>query len=177
MKGLVYTGFPTTGGVVHIAWGPKGLLRIDFPGVSEKSFLKDLKCRFHAEAVRDDGPHAAVKAALRRYFDGKREAFAGVRIDLSAATAFERAVWNGIRGIPYGRTRSYGQLARSIGRPGAARAVGRACGSNPVPPVIPCHRVVGSTGKLVGYSGRGGVSLKKRLLDMEAGVLKKKKTG
>lgn len=172
MKGFFYTSFPTAIGVVHLAWGPKGLLLLQFPGVSEKSFLRDLESRFCAEAVRDDGPQAAVKAALRRYFEGRMEVFAGVRVDLSAGTPFEQAVWRGMRRIPYGRTCSYGELARTIGRPGAARAVGRACGRNLLPPIVPCHRVVGSTGGLVGYSGRGGVALKKRLLAMEAGVLR-----
>ncbi|MEE9201418.1 MAG: methylated-DNA--[protein]-cysteine S-methyltransferase [Candidatus Brocadiales bacterium] len=174
MKNLLYTSFPTAAGIVHLVWGPKGLLLIQFPGVSEETFLKDLKRRFCAEAVRAENSHREVKTALRRYFDGRVETFAGVRLDLSAGTPFERAVWRGIRRIPYGRTRSYGQLARAIGRPGAARAVGRACGRNPLPPVIPCHRVVGSAGELVGYSGRGGVRLKRGLLKMEAGVLGQK---
>ncbi|MFQ5863485.1 MAG: methylated-DNA--[protein]-cysteine S-methyltransferase [Candidatus Brocadiales bacterium] len=173
MKGLFYTSFPTTIGVVHLAWGPKGLLLIDFHGTSERSFLKYLKLRFCTDVVRDNDSHAAVKAALRRYFSGRKEVFAGVHVDTSAGTSFEQAVWRGIRKIPYGQTRSYGHLAQTIGRPGAARAVGRACGKNPLPPIIPCHRVVGSRGGLVGYSGRGGISLKKKLLEMEADVLER----
>lgn len=168
MKGIFYTSLPVAVGVANIAWGPDGFLLIDFPGVSGKSFLKSLKRRFGVDAVRDDNSHAAVKTALRRYFDGHREVFKGVRADLSTGTPFEQAVWKEIRRIPYGKTCSYGQLARKIGRPDAARAVGRACGKNPLPPIIPCHRVVGSTGRLVGYSGSGGVTLKRKLLEMEA---------
>ncbi|MFQ5957535.1 MAG: methylated-DNA--[protein]-cysteine S-methyltransferase [Candidatus Brocadiales bacterium] len=171
MKGLFYTSFPSVIGVIHIAWGPKGLLLIDFPGVSERFFLKRLKHRFCADAVRDGDAHEAVRVALQRYFSGCKEVFPGVRVDLSTGTPFEQAVWKGIRGIPYGRTRSYGHMASAIGRPGAARAVGRACGRNPLPPIIPCHRVIGSSGELVGYSGRGGISLKKKLLEMEAGAI------
>lgn len=174
MEGIFYTNFPAAVGIVNVAWGPGGLLLIDFPGVSEKSFLKSLKHRFCVDAVRDDNSHAAVKAALRQYFDGHREVFKGVRVDLSTGTPFEQAVWKEIRRIPYGKTCSYGQLARKIDRPGAARAIGGACGRNPLPPIIPCHRVVGSTGRLVGYSGSGGVTLKKKLLEMESHTLRSK---
>ncbi len=170
MKGLFYTGFPASVGVVYLAWGPKGLLLIEFPVSSEGAFLRSLKRRFGVgAATRDDRSNAAVKAALRRYFDGEREeVFKGVRLDTAVGTPFEQAVWRGMRRIPYGRTWSYGRLARAIGRPRAARAVGRACGRNPLPPIIPCHRVVGSRGELTGYSGKGGVALKKRLINLEA---------
>jgi methylated-DNA-[protein]-cysteine S-methyltransferase len=80
---------------------------------------------------------------------------------------FQQAVWAGLQSIPYGETRSYGELAAAIGRPGASRAVGLANGKNPVGVVVPCHRVVGSTGSLTGYGG--GLERKKWLLDLEAG--------
>src|SRR5206468_215087 len=88
-------------------------------------------------------------------------------LDLGAATSFERAVFDATRAIPPGRTRTYGEVARAIGRPGAARAVGAALGRNPVPVVVPCHRVVGARGALVGFSAEGGVELKRRLLELE----------
>ncbi len=163
-----YTGLKTAVGTVYLAWGPKGLLLIEFPVSRERVFLRSLKNRFGVEAVRDDRSNAAAKAALRRYFDGEREGFKGVRLDMATGTPFEQAVWRGLRRIPYGRTWSYDHLARAIGRPGAARAVGGACGRNPLAPVIPCHRVVGSKGELTGYSGKGGLALKRRLIDMEA---------
>jgi methylated-DNA-[protein]-cysteine S-methyltransferase len=165
-----YTGLQTAVGTVYLAWGPKGLLLIEFPISSERVFLRSLKNRFGfgVDAVRDDRSSAAAKAALRRYFDGEKEVFRGVRLDMAAGTPFEQAVWRELRRIPYGRTWSYGHLARAIGRPNAARAVGGACGRNPLAPIIPCHRVVGSRGELTGYSGKGGLALKRRLIDMEA---------
>jgi methylated-DNA-[protein]-cysteine S-methyltransferase len=100
---------------------------------------------------------------LRAYFAGELEAF-----DLSLAplgTPFQQKVWSELRKIPYGETISYGELARRIGNPNASRAVGLANGSNPIPIVIPCHRVIGSNGKLTGYGG--GLPIKEKLLALE----------
>ena len=100
---------------------------------------------------------------LAEYFDGKRRAF-----DLPlqpAATPFQALVLKALQRVPYGETRSYGELARAIGRPKAARAVGAANGNNPLPIVIPCHRVVGSNGALTGFGG--GLPTKRYLLDLE----------
>ncbi|MDR0840442.1 MAG: methylated-DNA--[protein]-cysteine S-methyltransferase [Christensenellaceae bacterium] len=102
-------------------------------------------------------------AQLQAYFSGARKVF-----DLPLAprgTAFQRAVWDGLLRIPYGETVAYGQLAASLGRPNAARAVGGACGKNPIAIVIPCHRVVGANGALTGFGG--GLAWKTRLLDVE----------
>ena len=85
---------------------------------------------------------------------------------------FHQAVWKACSEIPKGQVRTYGWLARRIGRPGAARAVGRALGANPFAPVVPCHRVVGADGRLTGYSGEGGVATKRRLLLAEGALLK-----
>lgn len=100
---------------------------------------------------------------LRAYFAGKLEAF-----DLPlapAGTPFQLTVWKRLCEIPYGETISYGELARRIGNPNASRAVGLANGSNPIPIVIPCHRVIGSNGKLTGYGG--GLPIKEKLLALE----------
>lgn len=82
-------------------------------------------------------------------------------------TAFQILVWKEIAKIPYGETRTYKELARAIGRPKSARAVANACGKNPYAPTIPCHRVIRSDGKLGGYSGKGGINTKKKLLKLE----------
>ena len=106
-----------------------------------------------------------VEDQLREYFSGTRTAF-----DLPLAprgTEFQELVWAALRTIPYGETWTYGQLAEAIGRPGAARAVGLANGRNPISIVVPCHRVVGSSGKLTGYAG--GVERKEYLLALERG--------
>ena len=102
---------------------------------------------------------------LEEYFDGKRKAF-----DIPLAlrgTPFQLSCWNALREIGYGETRSYSEIARVIGRPAAVRAVGAANGANPIPIIIPCHRVIGSNGALTGFGG--GLDVKRRLLDFEAG--------
>jgi methylated-DNA-[protein]-cysteine S-methyltransferase len=100
---------------------------------------------------------------LREYFAGQRQEFA-LKLDL-AGTAFQRKVWNALLTIPFGETRSYGQIARQIGNPNAVRAVGAANGRNPVSIIAPCHRVIGSTGKLTGFAG--GIDSKAHLLALE----------
>jgi methylated-DNA-[protein]-cysteine S-methyltransferase len=112
--------------------------------------------------VRDDGHPAARE--LREYFAGTLTEFT-VPVDLSATTPFTRKVLAALRKVPQGRTTSYGEIARRVGRPGAARAVGRAVGSNPVPVVVPCHRVLAADGGLGGFSL--GLPLKRALLRHE----------
>jgi methylated-DNA-[protein]-cysteine S-methyltransferase len=111
----------------------------------------------------DDAVLAAAREQLTEYFAGERRAF-----DLPlrpAGTPFQRAVWDALRDIPYGETAGYGELARRLGRPGAARAVGRANGRNPIAVVVPCHRVIGAAGALTGYGG--GLERKRYLLELE----------
>lgn len=106
-----------------------------------------------------------AKAQLAEYFAGRRQAFA---LPLSPqGTAFQQAVWAQIALIPYGETRSYGEIAARLGSPAKARAVGGAAGCNPLPIVIPCHRVIGSSGSLTGFSG--GLEVKRLLLRLESG--------
>jgi methylated-DNA-[protein]-cysteine S-methyltransferase len=112
---------------------------------------------------RDDATFAEVRAQLAEYFDGARTSF-----DLPLApngTSFQLQVWDALRHIPYGVTASYGEVAASIGRPGAARAVGLANGRNPIAIIVPCHRVIGADGRLVGYGG--GLDRKRYLLEFE----------
>ncbi len=116
---------------------------------------------------------AARRARLPEVRRRVRDFFAGrggrAPLDLSGASAFERAVYRVARGIPPGRTLTYGEVARKAGRPGAARAVGRAMGRNRICLFIPCHRVVGAAGP-GGFSAPGGVALKRRLLALEGGA-------
>ncbi|MGH9318473.1 MAG: methylated-DNA--[protein]-cysteine S-methyltransferase [Vicinamibacteria bacterium] len=110
--------------------------------------------------------HRDIQRQLREYFEGKRRVFS---LDLALeGSDFQKGVWEAVARIPYGRTASYGEIAHLIGRPKASRAVGAANGANPIPIVIPCHRVIGSNGSLTGYGG--GLPLKRRLLALE-GVL------
>lgn len=170
-QAVFYTGFETAIGLVHVLWGPNGLTLISFPDTSEKPFLKGVREKFGVVPVKGEIPPGGAKGLLERYFSGETVSFSDVSLDLTHGTPFQQAVWRKLMEIPYGEVRSYGWVARGVGRPGAVRAVGGACGQNPLPPIVPCHRVVGSRGELTGYSGRGGISLKKRLLEMErAGI-------
>lgn len=116
--------------------------------------------------VRDDARFADAAEQLAAYFDGRLR-----RFDLELApngTPFQLRVWEQLRAIPYGETRSYGQLAAALGSPGASRAVGLANGRNPLSIIVPCHRVIGANGSLTGFAG--GMERKRLLLDLEAGV-------
>ncbi len=119
---------------------------------------------------RDDKWFREAARQLRAYFAGKLTEF---DLPLAAAgTEFQRRVWAELLKIPYGSTINYGELARRVGNPKASRAVGAANGENPISIIIPCHRVIGSNGKLTGYGG--GIERKKFLLEFEAGVSVKK---
>ncbi|CAN5436798.1 hypothetical protein BH10ACT1_BH10ACT1_36300 [soil metagenome] len=115
---------------------------------------------------RDDAAFADAVEQLAAYFAGERREF-----DLVLApsgSAFQHRVWAQLRAIPYGETRSYGQLAHALGDPGLSRAVGTANGRNPLSIIVPCHRVIGADGSLVGFGG--GMARKRLLLDLEAGI-------
>jgi methylated-DNA-[protein]-cysteine S-methyltransferase len=109
----------------------------------------------------------AVAADFEGYFAGTSTAFT-VPVEIRGGSAFERAVWAELSRIPYGEMRTYGDIAKAVGDVGAARAVGTACNRNPVPVIVPCHRVVGAGGKLVGFGG--GLPRKRQLLELEARV-------
>jgi methylated-DNA-[protein]-cysteine S-methyltransferase len=118
---------------------------------------------------RASSPFARVREQLEAYFAGERVEF-DVPLDPCGATPFRRSVWSALLEIPYGATVTYGELARRLGVPNAARAVGAANGSNPISIVVPCHRVIGLSGSLTGYAG--GLERKRYLLRHEAEVLK-----
>ncbi|MBI3743609.1 MAG: MGMT family protein [Chloroflexi bacterium] len=116
-------------------------------------------------ATRNDASFANLTQRLERYYAGDRVAFDDVTIDLDRATPFQRSVLETVRAIPRGETRSYGEVAMLAGRPGAARAVGATMASNPVCVIVPCHRVIGSSGSLTGFGG--GLEMKQRMLALE----------
>ncbi len=129
--------------------------------------LEALEQKLSARILPDDQRNERVLTELHAYLQGKLRAFT-VPVDLRG-TDFQCDVWSAIASIPFGQTTSYGELAQSIGRPKATRAVGQATGANPVPIIIPCHRVIGSSGGLIGFGG--GLPLKERLLGLERGTL------
>ncbi|MBZ0296414.1 MAG: methylated-DNA--[protein]-cysteine S-methyltransferase [Anaerolineae bacterium] len=151
-------------GTIYLAVNEHGLCSLDF-GISLEDFLN----RLDPLAQTEEHDLADYTAQLQEYFSGKRRTF-DLPVDLSGMTAFQRSVLQTALNIPAGEVWTYGQVARMIGRPKASRAVGQALGSNPVPIIIPCHRVIASSGKLTGYSAGAGIASKKWLLQMEGAL-------
>jgi methylated-DNA-[protein]-cysteine S-methyltransferase len=140
------------------------LLAADDAGLRQVLFVKGKRTVGPDPAWRKDrGPFTDTVRQLRAYFSGELERFS---LPLAPeGTPFQLEVWRRLCEIPYGETMSYGDLARRLGNPGASRAVGLANGTNPIPIVIPCHRVIGSNGALTGYGG--GLPVKEKLLALE----------
>ena len=163
---IFYVIFDAVIGWVGILGSTEGLLHITLPQKSEH----DVICILGSELSRAKLSYCRFKGIierLRAYFNSREVEFRD-KLDLSGATRFQREVWQVVKCIPYGETRSYAWVARQINRPKASRAVGQALGRNPLPVVIPCHRVVSNDGGLGGFSG--GLDMKRYLLHLEAGA-------
>lgn len=162
-----YCLFETAIGPCGIAWSERGLTRLQLPESDRSATEK----RLRASAVRpSEAPPAAIGpviANIQCYMTGRSIDFAAVVIDLTGIGEFERKVCQAARAIPWGQTLSYGELARQISSPGAARAVGQALSRNPVPIIIPCHRVLAKGHRIGGFSAHGGIFAKERLLALE----------
>ncbi len=155
-------------GTIFVALSRAGLVAVDF-GVTEADFLSRLGAEQGAEPVRDDRAAGEALKQLREYLSGERESF-DLPVDLTHQTEFQRRVLRAAVGVPRGGLSTYGEIARALGKPQAARAVGQALARNPVPIVIPCHRVVAADGALTGYSGGRGISTKEALLKLEGAL-------
>lgn len=154
-------------GVIWAALSDDGLAGVEIGGTYE-AFAGWLADYYRGRAVRRDAAAAGPAAAqIAAYLGSDLQEFS-LPIDWSGMGAFQQAALRATLAIPYGKTRTYAQIAAQIGHPGAARAVGRAEATNPMPLVIPCHRVLGSDGKLHGYGAPGGIQTKAWLLEMEA---------
>ena len=151
------------GWTFRVLSSPAGLRWIEMNPAS----FEELDDRLHARILPDDQPNAAVLNELHEYLRGERREFT-IALDIRG-TPFQRRVWDALIEIPYGQTVAYADIAERIGKSKALRAVGQAVGANPIPIVIPCHRVVGKDGHLVGFGG--GLPLKERLLYLERGSL------
>jgi methylated-DNA-[protein]-cysteine S-methyltransferase len=158
MMSYVYKTVPSPVGTLTLVANDKGLSAIlwedDDPG------------RVRVKATIQDNDHPVLletQRQLNEYFDGSRTTFS-LTLDL-IGTTFQHEVWHALLAIPYGETRSYGQIAKQLGKPHAMRAVGAANGRNPISIVVPCHRVIGASGKLTGFAG--GLKAKAHLLGLE----------
>ncbi len=150
----------TADGTFVARYSSKGLVGLHFP--ARRRTTKPVAAGAIPEVIRKW--HSTTSAALKRALTGKSPR-KFPPLDVSSGTSFQQAVWRELRRIRTGETRSYGELARRIGRPNAVRAVGGACGANSIPVLIPCHRVVAANQKLGGFSG--GLEWKRKLLERE----------
>jgi O-6-methylguanine DNA methyltransferase len=163
MTPVYYSDCETPHGPIRLAATDAGLCRVTVPGEPFDALLTWLERLIpDADLILDDGRLAPASAALLDFFYG--ESLARLDVDLRG-TAFQRAVWRAVLQIPYGETRSYKEIAVEIGHPLASRAVGAANAANPLPFVVPCHRVVGADGSIKGYPG--GIITRRMLLELE----------
>lgn len=152
-------------GHLSIVTAPSGILHAIEFGDDEGFLTRHLRRHYGADVSLDEARDTGgTTSALSRYFDGTLTSIDTLRV-AGAGTPFQQRVWAALRTIPCGTTISYGELARRIGQPSAVRAVGLANGANPIPVVVPCHRVIGASGQLVGYGG--GLDRKRWLLAHE----------
>ena len=159
----------TDWGWIAIASKEEALVATVLPRKTKTAALTSLKAELKrlGDFTLKESSSTIIKRGLRQleeYFSGKRQSF-DLPLDFGGATAFQQAVWQSTKGIPFGETRSYGRLAKAAGRPQAARAVGMAMAANRFPPIIPCHRVIRGDQSLGGFGG--GLALKRKMLDLE----------
>ncbi|MBE3113547.1 MAG: methylated-DNA--[protein]-cysteine S-methyltransferase [Actinobacteria bacterium] len=164
-----YTIFLTTWGWAGFVFDRKGLLIFVLPEERKEDVLfrirKELK---HSNLIEDDRGWENLIQEVKEYYTGKKVDFTDYQLNLDSYTNFQKKVLQTVRKIPYGEIRSYKEAAEAAGYPRAYRAVGNTMAHNPIPLIIPCHRVIGSNGKLVGFSASGGIVLKQKMLDLES---------
>ncbi|NIA28428.1 MAG: methylated-DNA--[protein]-cysteine S-methyltransferase [Actinobacteria bacterium] len=166
---IYYTTYPWKLTDLYLAATRTGLCKIGFArNRSVNDFLATISSGQAVQFEKNEKAFASLKAKLDQYFLGEKTEF-DEPLDLPDGTDFQKQVWDKIREIKYGHTKTYKQIAHEIGNAKAVRAVGTATGANPVPIVIPCHRIIGSNGKLGGYGG--GLDVKDALLRLEGAVL------
>lgn len=155
-------------GRLLVAVTPRGLARVAFEDEDRDHVLAELASRLSPRILESAAVTGDARRELEEFFAGERTRF-GVKVDRRLIHGIARDVLRATSRIPYGELSTYGGVAKEIGRPTAARAVGRALGSNPIPVVIPCHRVIGAGGALTGYAG--GLDRKVALLELEGSLL------
>lgn len=169
-EGLLDVAYTTTDspfGQLLLAATPRGLVKLSLPGHDPEQALEDLAARISPRVLEAPARLDEARRKLDLYFEGRLTEF-DLPLDWQLSRDFRRRALRAIDRIPYGKTRSYTEIARSAGNERAVRAAGSACGSNPIPIVVPCHRVLRSGGALGGYGG--GLPMKEALLELE-GIL------
>jgi len=164
--------FDTALGRCALVWRGHAIIGAGLPDRDDAAMRRSLARRFPGAVEADPPPF--VQAAAERvasHFAGAAQDFSDLPLDLASASAFERAVYAAALAIPCGETRTYGDLARTVGQPQAAQAVGVALGRNPVPILVPCHRILAGAGRTGGFSAPGGVATKFRILEIERAKL------
>jgi len=166
---VVYTTYPWKVGELLIAATPQGICQIEFGKLqTDEMFVNTLKSISDSQVSRQDRRFERLCLTFDRYFAGQKVTF-NEPLDFLIGTEFQKKVWQEVSQIPYGQVRTYGEIAKEIGNPKAVRAVGGANGANPVPILVPCHRVVAAGGKLGGYGG--GLDIKEYLLRLEGALM------
>jgi methylated-DNA-[protein]-cysteine S-methyltransferase len=155
-------------GWIGLAWSAHGLTQLQLPEATRAATLRRLRMRAGDVAeVEAPAPVREAIALILRFASGEPVDFSGVAIDIEEVDAFRRAIYAATREIGYGHTTTYGALCAAAGHPGMARETGQAMATNPLPLIVPCHRVLAAGGRLGGFSAPGGASAKLRLLDLE----------
>lgn len=163
-----YCLFDTAIGAVGVAWSADGITRLQLPEAGRAATERRL--RGHSTSAAESQAPPQIECAIgavQKYMMGDPIDFSGIELDLTGVGPFHRSIYKALCRVGWGETTTYGALARQAGDPGAARAVGQAMGRNPVPVIIPCHRVLASGGKPGGFSAFGGAVTKQRLLALE----------
>jgi methylated-DNA-[protein]-cysteine S-methyltransferase len=161
---VAYTSTDSPFGPLLLATTPRGLVRVGLPNQDSEAILAELAGRVSPRVIETAKPLDEARRELDLYFAGKLTEFE-LPLDWQLSRDFRRRALRAISRIPYGQTRSYTQIATSAGNERAVRAAGTACGTNPIPVVVPCHRVLRSSGGLGGYGG--GLAMKEALLELE----------
>lgn len=160
--------FETAIGDCALVWSPAGVAGVCLPEQTRSRLERLVQQGFPGTSVQSPSPReAAIVGRIQALMRGEQVDFSAVPLDLDDVPDFHRRVYAATRAIPQGETRTYGQLAETLGEPGAARAVGQALGRNPVPVIVPCHRVLAAGGRAGGFSAPGGVVTKQRILALE----------
>lgn len=166
---FAYALFDTSLGRCGIAWGGRGVLALQLPEITHEATRTRLLRHCPVAEESDALPKTIARAIedIQALLNGEKKLLRTIQLDLSRVPTFHARVYETARAIPPGCTRTYGDIARAIGEANGARAVGQALGRNPFPIVVPCHRVIGADGRMIGFSANGGVAMKLKMLDIE----------